>query len=100
MRKIESIETEKFTIAEVPASELVAPSGRVTPDGRPITNIDAITEMFAAENTRVWVSPNGVLSREAQQHNSELTRDSSRSVTEKAGKYIVAIRGEKPVIRE
>ncbi len=100
MNSTSPIETEKFTIAEVPASELVAPSGRETPDGRSITNIDAITEMFAAENTRVWVSPNGVLSREAQQHNSELTRDTSLSLSEKAGKYIVSIRGEKPVTRE
>lgn len=91
------VETEKCTIAEVSLAELRAPSGVIDEAGREVPNGQIIRDIYESQGYRVWVSPNGVLSPEAQHTNSEITRNPDLSPRQKAGAYLVAIRAERPI---
>jgi hypothetical protein len=95
---IESPETEKFTLAEMTHGELKAPSAEVDPESGDILSVRELIESVAlAKGYRIWTTPNGELSKEAQDHNTAVTRSPDLSDRERDDLYKVAVRIERPV---
>lgn len=91
-------ETESFTLAEMTQSQLEQPSAELDPTtGQPLSVGQLIEDMVGEHGGRSWTSMNGVLSEEAQRHNSDVTRDDSLTSRDKAGQYLVAVRVQRPV---
>lgn len=84
---------QAVTLAELPAAELCRPSGTVGAlTGQPVSRFQDIQQQEAlSHGGQVFLNRGSLLSEEARQTNTDITRDPGLTPDQRRGRCIVAV---------